>query len=744
MERHGAAQASNKTSHIPVNVSDSRTTPGEAIVSVALAGDSNVDLFLSDGQHTRTERLPFEPWLIIPRTLSGLISNAARQRSLAGNGYFNLYVSFSGWRHWREAWRSLREHHRDQVLGFPNPTDQFLIASGMTQFEGLEFDQLRRAQLDIETTGLDPHAQDAAIIMIGVAINGERPEVFRADQLSPAEMLDALAMWIMTNDPDVIEGHNIFNFDIPYLEAQGRRVGRHLNWGRDGSALRLAGTRRFKAGARTIPFEASFVRGRHIVDTYQQIQRYDYTGMLQSYGLKESIAALGLEREGRTHVAGDDISRLWRDDPERLVDYAIDDLRDTDVLSRLSLPTEFYQARLLPSSLQDVATGGPGEKVNDLLVRAYIAQRESIPEPGPSRSYPGGYTEIRRVGRFAPVIKCDVESLYPAIMLTDRIAPESDRLGVFLPMLESLTTERLTAKHEAARSSGYARARWNGVQSSLKVLINSFYGYLGYSRGYFNDFGAAERVTLRGHEIITQVTDELESLGAPTIEIDTDGVYFQPPQGVSTIEDELALVEQVSGNLPAGINLAHDGRWRSMLSLRLKNYALLDYDNNLLLKGSSLRSRRDEPFLRGFIEATARSFLNDDHDSGARNIYLRAAEAILAGALPPVAFARTETITDQTFRSASTRRLAEAVGSERIGERIAVYQRANGDIARLEHYRNDEDRQYLLRRLRAAAERFRPLYDTPEKFDYDFPAVTPHTDLDALRAAERADQMRLF
>jgi DNA polymerase I len=699
---------------------------------------------MRNGAQTRTERYPFEPWLIIPKSLSGMVRNAARQRPLAGDGYFNLLVTFPGWRQWREAWRTLREHHRDQVLGFPSPTDQFLISSGMAQFEGLEFDQLRRAQLDIETTGLDPNAHDAALIMIGVSLNGENPVIIRADELSQAEMIDALADWIQENDPDVIEGHNIFNFDIPYLEAQGRRVGRHLNWGRDGSALRLAGTRRFKAGARTIPFEASFVRGRHIIDTYQQIQRYDYAGILQSYGLKESVAALGLEREGRTHVPGEEINRMWQNDPECLVNYAIDDLLDTDMLSRLSLPTEFYQARLLPSALQDVAIGGPGEKVNDLLVRAYVSRRESIPEPGPARPYPGGYTEIRRVGRFAPVVKCDVESLYPAIMLTDRIAPESDRLGVFLPMLESLTNERLTAKREAARNTGYTRARWNGVQSSLKVLINSFYGYLGYSRGYFNDFGAAEQVTLRGHEIITQVTEELESLKALTIEIDTDGVYFQPPPGVTSLEDELRLVERVSRSLPDGINLAHDGRWVSMLSLRLKNYALLGYDDTLQLKGSSLRSRREEPFLRGFIEAIARSFLRESSQPGAREIYLRAAEAILAGALPPAAIARTETITDQTFRSASTRRLADAVGSERIGERVAVYQRVGGDIARLEHYQNDEDRQYLLRRLRAAAERFRPLYETPEKFDYDFPVVSQHTNIDALRATERVDQMRLF
>ena len=42
-------------------------------------------------------------------------------------------------------------------------------------------------------------------------------------------------------------------------------------------------------------------------------------------------------------------------------------------ISELSLPTEFYQTQLLPRGLQSVAVGGPGEKINNLLARAYLA-----------------------------------------------------------------------------------------------------------------------------------------------------------------------------------------------------------------------------------------------------------------------------------------------------------------------------------------------------------------------------------
>jgi DNA polymerase, archaea type len=59
-------------------------------------------------------------------------------------------------------------------------------------------------------------------------------------------------------------------------------------------------------------------------------------------------------------------------------------------------------------------------------------------------------------------------------------------------------------------------------------------------------------------------------------------------------------------------------------------------------------------------------------------------------------------------------------------------------------YAGDEDRAYLLKRLRDMAERFRPLYPTASDFDHTFPIVTPRTDMAALRVAQQATQLDLF
>ncbi len=714
------------------------------IVAVERHGDHKVSVFRRTVAGVVQDLEDLSPWLITTPEVAYVLQDGVTDiEVLTGDGEYSRRVRFSSWSKWSNVHRSMRET-QTPVISFSSAAEQYLIDSGRGFFRGMRFDEIRRAQIDIETLGLDPTVPDARIVIITATINGSDPLVLRADRLSEPAMIRALTEWLQAQDPDIIEGHNLFNFDLTFLVERARRSNVLLCWGRDGSSVRIANEQRFKAGARTIPFRAAYVHGRHFIDTYQQIQRYDSGGQLDSYALKPVMAALGLGRSDRTLIDGAHITEAWHHRRDELILYAVDDVLDVNALSELTLPTELYQTRILPRSLQSSATGGPGEKINDLLVRAYLIAGESIPKPAEPHDYPGGYTEVRSVGRFAPVVKCDVESLYPSIMLVDQIAPAADTLGVFLPMLRTLTEQRLRAKRAELLTTGIERARWNGIQSSFKVLINSFYGYLGYGRAYFNDYDAARRVTLRGQEIIMQIVEQLDARGALPIEIDTDGVYFQPPDDCETIGDEQSLIDAVTKSLGDGIRLAHDGRYQGMLSLKLKNYALLEYDGRVILKGSSLRSRREELYLRRFVRDAVSRLLQPELFGSAREYYLDLAERIVSGGLTPDELSRWETITDQTYTSLTNRKLATAVGELRVGERAQVYQRVDGQFALLSQYADDEDRAYLLKRLRDMAERFRPLYATSSEFDHTFPVVTPRTDIRALRETRPATQLGLF
>ncbi len=720
-------------------------TPG--IVAVEQAGGGAMRVYRRpDGPSRAVESAlePFEPWMLLgggpdwPR----LRGEYATER-LSGDAHYCWLARF---RHWPAflAARDLLDAAGQGWLGFRSPVEQYLAASGRTLFKGLTYDDLTRLQLDIETTGLDPQAPDARVLLVVVGTNRGLEEAIGAAGEDEAAILRRLNAVIAAVDPDIIEGHNCFNFDLPYLLARSAAAGVPLTWGRDGSPLSAgSGGQRFKVAARSIPFQPHYVHGRHLLDTYQQIQRYDSTGTLTSYGLKQAIEALGLTREDRTFVSGEALNATWETDRAAVVRYALDDIRDVAALSAVTVPTEFYQAQILPQSLQKVATGGTGGKINALLLRAYLAAREAVPRPQSPQPYPGGYSEVREVGIFRPVAKCDVESLYPAIMLTEGIGSARDRLGVMLPLLRELTARRLDAKARARTGAGRERAYWQGLQGSFKVLINSFYGYLGYSRAVLNDYAAAERITLRGQELIKAVVAELERTGARVIEIDTDGVYFVPPPGVADRAGEEGYVAAIGRTLPAGINLAFDGRYRGMISLKTKNYVLLDYDGSLILRGSSLRSRREEPYLRRFLHRAAELLVNDERDA-VRELYFDTARRIQQHALAPRDFCRWETITDKTFNSEHNRRLAAVARGQRVGERLEVYQRADGSLGIVADYAGNEDVTYLLRRLREVAARFADLYEDTAAFDYAFPPLTAASDLDAQEARTPVKQLALF
>jgi DNA polymerase elongation subunit (family B) len=369
---------------------------------------------------------------------------------------------------------------------------------------------------------------------------------------------------------------------------------------------------------------------------------------------------------------------------------------------------------------------GSGEKVNSLLVREYLRQDLAIPLQQQSTGFGGGYTEVRMTGVIAPVVKADVESLYPSIMLTRRIKPESDTLDIFLPLLSGLTQRRLDAKAKARLHPEGAseHAYWDGLQNSFKILINSFYGYVG-GPFYFNDYKAADAVTETGRQIVKQLADEFEATGSRVIEIDTDGVYFKPPEGVGSYEDELAYIERIGGVLPSGIRLAHDGRYRSMLSLKIKNYVLVGQDGKRIFKGSALRSRADEPFGRRFL-TQAVDLLLEGRMEELPALYARTLAAIESGELGIDDLARRERVTDKMLSSELKRRAADALKgrSAAIGDIVQLYQRADHTLALASEYAGDEDRDHYAQKLYKFALRLREAFPEGE-FDRIFPKPLP-------------------
>jgi len=674
--------------------------------------DSRIRLFIREGGQLRTVEEPFRPWLLSDMRMEmDSVHWQELKGELQGRRMLKYLAVCDGREVFENLRRALRDAHRE-IIAYGSFARQYLMLSGKTLFKGMTFADLHRVQLDIETTTLTPDQQGARILMIALSDTRGYEALLDGDE---KQILEQLVERIQALDPDVIEGHNLFGFDLPYLAARAQALGVPLKLGRDGSELRFGSPRQCIIGANSRTFTPAFAHGRHLIDTYLSVQRFDIgRGELEGYGLKEVAQQLGIAAPDRIYLEREQIPDLWRTDPETVRRYCLQDVHETRRLADLTLPTEFYQCQMLPDTLQNLATIGTGEKANLMFLRAYLAEGYAVPAPQGAREYPGGYTEVRQVGLIPRIVKADVESLYPSVMLRYGIKPRADHLNVFLPTLERLRRLRLDAKARAKQTQGAESAYWDGLQNSFKILVNSYYGYLG-SPFHFNDYDAAEQVTLTGQELVKQIAAEIERLGGLVVEIDTDGVYFQPPPEVQTEADEIAFVERVGAVLPEGIRLAYDGRYKAMLSLKTKNYVLQGYDGKLTFKGASLRSRADEKFGREFLNSATQWLLNGEPERVVAE-YRRLARAILNGEVDIEQLCRRERVTQKSKQD--THPLYPLAKRFQIGDYIMVYRKRDGSLGLLEEYADDEDREHYVDKLYKFAARLEPLF--PD-FDAQFP-----------------------
>ncbi|HET9419367.1 MAG TPA: DNA polymerase domain-containing protein, partial [Chthoniobacterales bacterium] len=121
---------------------------------------------------------------------------------------------------------------------------------------------------------------------------------------------------------------------------------------------------------------------------------------------------------------------------------------------------------------------------------------------------------------------------------------------------------------------------------------------LGFAQGHFADFDAAARVTQIGRDLLRKMIDWLSAHGAQVIEVDTDGIYFMPPDEMEINELQNGLAKE----LPQGIDIEFDERFEAMFSYKAKNYALLTKNGDVIIKGGALKSRGLEKFQRVFLE----------------------------------------------------------------------------------------------------------------------------------------------
>ena len=634
---------------------------------------------MPDGSVVKSE-MPFRPFLLtafnaFPDELPGI-----RMTELSGEGDFRFRADFDNTELYDEAVKTLKKttgfsggQPNAPFRLFSDMTQQFLIQHDLRLFTGMAFPELRRMQFDIETLctpGYEfPNAArpDDAVIIISLSDNtGWEKVLSLADYPSEKELLEAFSAEVAERDPDVLEGHNIFRFDLPYLEARAKRCKVKLRLGRDGSTPAKRNSR-FSVAERIINYTRYDIYGRHVSDTCFLLYFYDAVHRnLDSYGLKYAARHFGVAAPERTYIDGAKITDAWTNDRENLLKYALDDVRETRALSAILSPSWFYQTQIVPFGYQNCMVRGNATRIDALFAAEYLKAGHALPAPERGRSFAGALTRAFDAGVFERVDHCDVRSLYPSVILSEGWVPARDSLAVFPQWLKRLRAFRLEAKDAAkAAETPEKKDYYGALQSAFKILINSFYGYLGFEQGFLNDFSMAEKVTARGREILTLMLDTLESNGCKIIEMDTDGIYFQAgkDQTLSTVGAALAKV------LPEGIGVDFDESYQAMFCYKSKNYALLNAKGEISITGAALKSRGLEPFQRRYMERIIAALLRHD-SAGAEKVHDDFVQALTNHSLPFADLAKSETLSDSldTYK----RKLAGGTGKRSAAYELAI------------------------------------------------------------------------
>jgi len=426
---------------------------------------------------------------------------------------------------------------------------------------------------DLSVLSLDIETDSRARILYSIGLSGcgaDEVLIYRPDGDMPSnatgyrsehELLRAFVRRIRELDPDILTGWNVVDFDLAVLDGIAGRCGVRLTLGRGTEPLRV---RRDETGRGR---SQASLPGRVVLDGIDLL-RGSFIKM-ESYSLN-AVARTVL---GKTKtITGSDraaeIARRWRDDPEALADYNLDDAQLVlEILDRL---------RLLPLTVERSAlTGMPPDRVSasvasfDFLYLSELSKRGRVAPAARDRDeleeQSGGHVLDPRTGLHRNVMLFDFQSLYPSVVRTFNIDPlgiieaawDDDPIeapngatfaraaGILPKLLDELAPQRAAAKQAGDEVKSQA----------IKILMNSFYGVLGTSACRFALPGLANAITGFGREILLWSKARFETLGFDVLYGDTDSLFVasgttDPAEAASRAGE---LAQQINDELTAHV-----------------------------------------------------------------------------------------------------------------------------------------------------------------------------------------------
>ncbi len=460
--------------------------------------------------------------------------------------------------------------------------------------ERREFPELKILAFDSEMLsqfGM-PDPEKDPIIIISIKWNDEEERIIHGRE---RDILLEFVKFIKEYDPDVIVGYNQDGFDWPYIKKRAERWRVPLDIGRDGSNLVFRGGR-------------PKITGRLNVDLYDIALRL---GDVKIKKLENVAEYLGTKIE-IADIEAKDIYKYWTSGhKDKVFAYAKQDVINTYLIAKELLPMHYELSKMIRLPVDDVARMGRGKQVDWLLLSEARKINEVAPNPPEiAESYEGAFVLEPKRGLHENVACLDFASMYPSIMIAFNISPDTlgcvedcyvapevgHRFrkkpdGFFKRILKTLIQRRREIKKEM-KAYDYESPEYKLLdieQQTLKVLTNSFYGYMGWNAARWYCRQCAEATTAWGRHFIKRSAKIAEEMGFEVLYGDTDSIFVtKPGLGIEKLKGEVEkLIERLSNELPIQIEV--DEYYSAIFFVEKKRYAGLSVDGRLIVKGLEVR-----------------------------------------------------------------------------------------------------------------------------------------------------------
>ena len=433
---------------------------------------------------------------------------------------------------------------------------------------------------DLETSIAHDTILCAAVVIEDMGTGKRTHHTFAEDEES---ILKELTKLVRENDPDIITGYNIDNFDMGRIVDRANLVAKKnkplkaatMGWGR--VAITEDGRRRDTLYPTRGTARAWNMAGRCVMDAWWQA-RQALRPQRETLKFVSRLLFPDNEDMQKIDIDASKMDEEWANRPEEVIEYC---LRDAELPLDIMHAIQAFRRKEAVAAVAKVpldtsANGTTSQLIDSLVIRMADRTAIGVPLTGSAdkkeSQIEGGYVHDVEAGLHRWVAILDFKSMYPSIMIGNNICyttriedsstdqpddeeitynsptgakfrNEKGRRGMVPTLLEDLMTQRDVHKAGMKDAKDDAKHSYHDqMQYAVKILMNSFYGVFASGFYRFTHRQLGESITAWARQNIKTIIQKLGEEGQHVVYSDTDSIFVKTPvEGVANPEE--AMIE---------------------------------------------------------------------------------------------------------------------------------------------------------------------------------------------------------